>query len=291
MENAYELLLTNTLFRDLSLSFCGMSECNPGHQFGPAVRPNYLIHFVLKGQGIYQVGERKYELREGQGFLIEPEVLTHYRADDENPWTYIWVGFSGEMAKTYLSDIGLNSEQLIFQCDQKEQLKALVLKMMKYSSNSVSNQYYLQSLLYQFFAVLTSEIKIDSSMHVNKESAYVREAVNFIRNNYFRGINVMDISEHISVNRSYLYKLFQNSFQMSPKEFLTNFRISRAKELLAVSELSIESIAWSCGYSEVLVFSKMFKKSVGKSPSVYRKEQQNKIQAHHIETQNYLETF
>lgn len=284
-------MLTNTLFRDLSLSFCGMSECKPGHQFGPAVRPNYIIHFVLKGKGIYQVGETKYELREGQGFLIEPEVLTYYRADENNPWTYIWVGFTGEMAGTYLSDIGLNSEQLIFQCEQKEELKNTVLKMMKHSTSSVTNHYRLQSLLYKFFSILISGINIDSVSHTNKESIYVREAVNFIRNNYFRGINVTDVSEHISVNRSYLYKLFQNSFQMSPKEFLTNFRISRAKELLSVSELSIESIAWSCGYSEVLVFSKMFKKVVGMSPSVYRKTQHAKITEQHEETQTYLETF
>lgn len=290
MENAYELLLPNTLFRDLSLSFCGMSECKPGHQFGPAVRPNYIIHYVLKGKGIYQVGEKKYEVCEGQGFLIEPEVLTHYKADEEEPWTYIWIGFSGDMAKTYLSDIGLNSEQLVFRCGQKEELKSLVLKMTKHSMSSVTNQYYLQSYLYQFFAVLTKEIKIDSVVHVNKESLYVREAVNFIRNNYFRGINVTDVAEHISVNRSYLYKLFQNSFQMSPKEFLTNFRISRAKELLVSSELPIESIAWSCGYSEVLVFSKMFKKIVGVAPSVYRKDQQKTVHAQHVDVQDYLGT-
>lgn len=291
MEKSYELLLANTLFRDLSLSFCGMAECKSGHQYGPAVRPNYLIHFILKGQGIYQVGERKYELHEGQGFLIEPEVLTHYKADDEKPWTYVWVGFSGEMAKTYLSDIGLNSDQLIFQCDQKEEVQALVLKMMKYSENSISNQYYLQSFLYQFFAVLTSELKINSTVHTNKESIYVQEAVNFIRNNYFRGINVTDIAEHISVNRSYLYKLFQNSFQMSPKEFLTNFRISRAKELLTDSKLSIENIALSCGYNEVLVFSKMFKKEVGVSPSAYRKELYSRMNAVHIEASEYLKIF
>ena len=291
MEKAYELMLTNTLFRDLSLSFCGMSECKPGHRFGPAVRPNYIIHYVLSGKGIYQVGETQYEIREGQGFLIEPEVLTFYKADEKEPWTYIWVGFTGEMAGTYLSDIGLHSEHLIFQCDQKEELKSLVLEMLKYSTKSVTNQYRLQSLLYQFFSMLTSGRDIDSVAHTSKESIYVREAVNFIRNNYFRGINVNDISDHISVNRSYLYKLFQDSFQMSPKEFLTNFRISRAKELLAVSELSIESIAWSCGYNEALVFSKVFKKEVGVPPSIYRKNQLEKINEQRVKTKNYLETF
>ena len=257
----------------MSLNHCGLLECKPGHGFGPAVRPNYIIHFVLSGKGIYQVGDMQYEIREGQGFLIEPEVLTYYKADEKDPWTYIWIGFSGEMAGTYLSDIGLHSEHLIFQSEQKDELKKLVLKMLKHNTISVTNQYRLQSLLYQFFAILSEGMSIDSIVHGSKESVYVREAVNFIKNNYFRGINVTDIAEHIGVNRSYLYKLFQDSFQMSPKDFLTKFRISRAKELLAVSELSIESIAWSCGYSDALVFSKVFKKMVGMPPSVCRKMQ------------------
>ena len=277
MEDSYVLQLTNTLFRDLNLCYCGMSECQPGHTFGPAVRPNYIIHYVIDGKGVYQVGEHQYELTKGQGFLIEPETLTYYRADEKNPWTYIWVGFSGEMAGTYLMDIGLHSEHLIFQCDRMAELKAVVLDMLKHTSISTTDQYRLQSLLYKFFSVLASGVKIDAISHGSEESVYVREAVNYIRNNYFRGINVTDVAEHISVNRSYLYKLFQESFGMSPKDFLTQFRISRAEQLLSWSELSIESVAWSCGYKDALVFAKVFKKMIGMPPSTYRKKHQTAI--------------
>ena len=66
------------------LCFCGYAQCSSRHYFGPAARPNYLIHYILSGKGVYQVGEKRYELQAGQGFLIEPEVLTFYQADNDD---------------------------------------------------------------------------------------------------------------------------------------------------------------------------------------------------------------
>ena len=62
MEDSYVLQLLAPKFKEFYLCFCGYAKCNPLHSFGPAVRPNYIIHYILEGKGIYQVGEQKYEL-------------------------------------------------------------------------------------------------------------------------------------------------------------------------------------------------------------------------------------
>lgn len=98
MEDAYVLQLRNRNFSDFYLCFCGYAKCEPLHNFGPAVRPNYLIHLILEGKGKYIVDNNRYELEAGQGFLIEPEIQTFYEADKENPWTYLWIGFAGTRA-------------------------------------------------------------------------------------------------------------------------------------------------------------------------------------------------
>lgn len=59
---------------------------------------------------------------------------------------------------------------------------------------------------------------------------------------------------------------------MSPQEFLTEVRLSRAKELLSATKLSVEQVALSCGYRDTLVFSKAFKRSTGMAPKEYRRE-------------------
>lgn len=101
---------------------------------------------------------------------------------------------------------------------------------------------------------------------------YVRKAVEFIQNNYADPVRVKDIADYVGVNRSYLYTLFQDNLQLSPKEYLTNFRLTRAAELLQLTDLSVETVAMSCGYQDALGFSKIFKAKMGITPSAYRKE-------------------
>ena len=76
---------------------------------------------------------------------------------------------------------------------------------------------------------------------------------------------------------------------MSVQEFLTMFRISRAKELLSTTTLSIEHVAASCGYQNTLVFSKAFKRNMGCTPTVYRYEHRKTAQEHLDKNNDLLE--
>ena len=105
-------------FRDLNLNFCGYEACDPLHGFGPAVRPNYIIHYILEGRGIYRVGDTTWNLAEGEGFLIEPGTLTFYQADAKEPWTYLGVGFEGVFVKSLVKLACLNAEALIVGCER-----------------------------------------------------------------------------------------------------------------------------------------------------------------------------
>lgn len=272
MENAFVLELSESKFRDLYVCFCGYAQCEPLHSFGPAMRSNYLLHYIVDGKGVYRNGEQKYELEAGEGFLIEPNTLVSYQADQEDPWSYLWIGFSGKRAGEYLEDLGLNGRQLTFRTQEGSRLKQLVLEMMSCSDGSVTSRYRQQSLLYAFFAVLSENAVDRGRSDPSKENFYMERAVTFIRNRYSSDIRVADIADYLCVDRSYLYKLFKNTLHMSPQEFLTEVRLSRAKELLSKTKLSVEQVALSCGYRDTLVFSKAFKRSVGTAPREYRRE-------------------
>ena len=275
MEDSYVLQLQDRKFKDLYLMTCGYAKCDPLHSFGPAVRPNYIIHFVLEGRGKYQVGDEVYEISGGQGFLIEPEVLTFYQADAKDPWTYLWIGFQGEKAQEFMKDIGLNSQKLIFRSKHAEKLKEIVVSMLKNNTYSVTSQFILEGLLYIFLSVLTEDIEITFFSEKERENLYIRKAIEYIQNTYSNNIKVTDIASYVSINRSYLYTLFQKNTGMSPQEYLANYRLTRAAELLDVTDLPVSSVAMSCGYRDPLVFSKAFKGKKGMSPSQYRKMSRN----------------
>lgn len=272
MEDSYVLELTDRRFSELYLCFCGYAHCSPGHDMGPAVRPNYIIHYILSGKGVYQVGETTYYLEAGQGFLIEPEIQTYYRADKTEPWTYLWIGFGGKQAKSYLGDIGMDGRRPVFECQKGEELKQIVLEMLKHNVCTQTDQFCIQSLLYRFFAILSEGVKVQLKMAQSEKNYYVERAVEYIQNNYFNRIQIQDIASYVCINRSYLYTLFLEYLNVSPKEYLTNYRITQGTELLTTTRLSIKTIARSCGYEDALVFSKNFKAIKGMSPAVYRKE-------------------
>lgn len=272
MEDSYVLQMKNRKFSDFYLCFCGYAKCSPLHSFGPAVRPNYILHYIVDGKGKFLVNGEEYNLQKGQGFLIEPEVQTFYQADEEVPWTYLWIGFGGKKAEDYLRDLGLNKKQLIFQCGCGEELKQIVYSMLKHRKYTAANEYFLEGLLYTFFGTLKENMEIAGNAGEKDGNLYVRKAVEFIQNNYADPVRVKDIADYVGVNRSYLYTLFQDNLQLSPKEYLTNFRLTRAAELLQLTDLSVETVAMSCGYQDALGFSKIFKAKMGITPSAYRKE-------------------
>lgn len=291
MEDAYVLQLLEPKFKEFHLLFCGYAECEPLHSYGPATRPNYIIHYVMGGKGIYQVGEKKYHISKGQIFLIEPESLTFYQADKEEPWTYLWVGFGGTEAKSFIQDIGLNSRQLVCQCEGGEELKEIVFSMLKHTKSTTENLYYLQGRLFDFFSVLAREITLRQFEDDTTESMHVQEAIDYIKNNYSQGITVNDIADYLALNRSYLYTVFKKSLNISPKAFLTKFRISRAKEQLTLTDFSIEYIAHSCGYKSALNFEKAFKQETGGTPSKYRKENRKTTKERLLRVQKELEEY
>ncbi len=98
----------------LEIYFCGREQCAAGHSFGPAVRPHYLIHFILSGQGRYHVNGDIHHLQAGDAFLIYPGETTFYEADEKNPWEYAWIGFGGESCRALLSSCAFSENAISF---------------------------------------------------------------------------------------------------------------------------------------------------------------------------------
>lgn len=291
MEDAYVLQLKNRKFSEFYLCYCGYANCEPLHSFGPAVRPNYIIHLIISGRGRYTVGDTAYELEAGQGFLIEPEVQTFYQADEKEPWSYLWIGFDGSRAKEYLADIGLGGQK-VFRCLRTGELKTMLIDILKRNTYSVENEFLRESFLYSFFAILSDGVKTEEiSKQRHTENIYVQKALEFIQNNYHYGIQVSEIADYVGVTRGYLHTLFTKELGQSPQAYLISFRITRAAELLAVTELTVEGVAQSCGYPDALVFSKLFKKRTGRTPSAYRKADRERRERELTEKTNRLDTL
>ena len=258
-------------FPELTLRHCGYEECAPGHSYGPAVRSVYLIHVVLKGRGTFMANQQTWQLTEGDGFLIFPEMQTYYRADEADPWTYCWVAFLGTRAEEVIRDIGLGRESLVFHGCRPDMVRDVVQEMYRNRELSKAKQYLNQSLLYRFFAILLDdmEVKLGSQTGRNK---IVGQAVRYIEECYSDpSIRVAEIAKKVNVERGYLYTLFMKNLGLSPQEYLLRFRLTKATDLLNHTELSIDKITTECGYQDSATFSKAFRKMFGIPPGKFRR--------------------
>ena len=272
MEDAYVLQLSDRKFSDLYLCYCGYAKCEPLHSFGPAVRSNYLIHYILEGKGHYRAGGKRYNLQAGQGFLIEPGTKIFYEADEEDPWTYLWVGFHGRRAEEYLRDAGLGDGRLIFCSERGEELKKLVVRMLKNYTITATDQFLLEGSLYLFLSILAEDTARSPAEEHGVDNMYIKKALGYIQDNYGHSIRVADIAEYVCINRSYLYTLFREHVGSSPQEYLSDYRLARAEEFLKGMELSVESVDYSCGYRDPAAFGRAFKEKNGITPLQYRKK-------------------
>ena len=97
-----------------------------------------------------------------------------------------------------------------------------------------------------------------------------REAEQYIAGNYAEPISIDAVAEHFHLSRQYFSKLFRRVTGRSPHAYLTEVRIRRAQELLALPDLSIQDVATNVGFSDPYYFSRCFRKHTKMTPSAYR---------------------
>jgi len=255
----------------LSVYNVGFQKCESLYRWGPGVRDHFLIHYVVSGKGYYRLGSDLFSLQTGDIFLVYPDTEITYFADGTNPWEYYWVGFSGSDAEVLISCTDFHRKSpVIHQSGWGKEIQKHIYRIYQSRGSQFANAVQMAGELYLTLAVMI-RASSRSEQHSPNISLYLQKSLSFITANYASPITVEDIAAYAGISRSHLYREFQAHLAQSPKEYLTEFRIRRAKQLLRDSELSLTAIANSIGYDNSLYFSKAFHKVTGSSPSEYKR--------------------
>lgn len=279
MSNNLFYIFPSENFVDLGLYQCGWEQCDPAHLFGPAARNHYLFHYVISGTGtLYAENSRKesveYHIKSGQGFMIFPHQVCTYIADGTLPWEYTWLEFDGLRVKEAIETTGLSIDSPVLRPRYKDIAQEMNKEMMYIAQNSQASPFHIIGHLYLFLDYLTkSNTAPFSSQGSRMRDFYIKEALNFIEQNFQNDISVEDIAAFCGLNRSYFGKIFHDMVGKSPQEFLISYRMAKAGELLKLTSLSIADIGNAVGYPNQLHFSRAFKKVYGVSPRTWRYEQ------------------
>lgn len=260
--------MENKLSMALTIYFGGAEKCSSGHFFGPAIRPHYLLHYILNGKGKYYVNNKCYELKKEEGFLIRPGESTYYKADKDEPWEYCWISFGGYDVDNILKKCGLSKENLVFKDNSNGAFKEKLLLLIDNYNDNKSNELSLVGQLYLCFSSIYDQVNLKGKA---ASESYIDKAVDYIYNNFSYDIKISDIARYVGIDRTYLYKLFMEEYKVSPQAYLISFRMNMAVNLLETTKMNITEISYSCGFKDMPAFYKNFKKQFSITPVKFRK--------------------
>ncbi|MCQ8260465.1 AraC family transcriptional regulator [Streptococcus suis] len=258
---------------DLNVDHYGAEQCDSGYSFGPTIRDNYVLHFITNGKGKILINGETTELTAGDIFVLPKNQSIFYQADENTPWTYTWVGFSGSRAETILSQSRLLEKYFLHSHLESEILKKMIdINQTEVQSLPMITELILIGHLNQLLAALVQEFPNDSLKEASTlAKTYVHHAIKIIHSQYNSPVKVSAIAEKLALSRSYLYKIFKQETGYSIKDYIVQVKMNHACQLLANPDLSITEIANSVGYQDPLTFSSAFKNQYHQSPSDYRK--------------------
>ena len=98
----------------------------------------------------------------------------------------------------------------------------------------------------------------------------IRIATEYINENYDKKLSIEDLADACGLSYSYFSNCFKRAFGDTPKGYITNLRLNKAKCYLTETALPIKDIASKCGFAHFNTFTSAFKKYVGVSPREYR---------------------
>ena len=102
------------------------------------------------------------------------------------------------------------------------------------------------------------------------QETHVNLAIRYIQEHYKEPIDVDSVCAEIGFSKYYFCKIFKKQQGKTIHQYLTDYRIKTAKELLAYSKLSVNTIATQVGFKNSLTFIRAFERTVNMTPSEYR---------------------
>ena len=272
----YFSIFPNERFIDLGLYQFGMEQCSPSHSYGPAARNHFLFHYIISGTGTLYADDstgttKTYHLKSGEGFLIFPNQITTYIADKELPWEYAWIEFDGLRAKEAMDTAGFSLDRPIFHTKKRDMSQKMEEELVYIATHSDETIFNIIGHLYLFLDYfMRSTVSTVVKGSTKLQDYYIKEAITYIEQNFQNDISVVDIANRLGINRSYFGKIFKQTLKQTPQEFLINYRMIKATELLRLTKMSIGDISKAVGYENQLHFSRAFKKIYNISPREWR---------------------
>lgn len=246
---------------------------SPSHDYlwknGRALH-EYSIVYVIRGEGEFEAeNSRLQKLTPGSVVFLTPNVWHRYRPVEEIGFDHYWVMFEGDYADTLRKQGLLFTDTPVLDAGMDESILRPFVSLLDHVRSQPAG--FRQMAAADLLAIIAG---IHSVMQCRYNVGHVQDAIHRAKL-AIETADVPDLKNIImesGLGRSSFYRMFKDSTGLSPYQYHLQWRMSRARELLRNSSLSIERIAAMLHFSSVYQFSRIFANKNGVPPSRYRRD-------------------
>lgn len=229
------------------------------------------------------IGKKHFVSKKNDVYVVNPEQIHSLKSPSpDNPGEKI-AAVCITLDAHFLKDAQKYFRQKHFKCQLTEDTEKLSGLIMQFASEKrmIQNQQeyltnYLQQMsrLYEILYIIA-----DKGLVYNDEAVDLRHERNeekihlvqeYVRKNYSTRISQSDVAKECCFTQTYFSRFFKENTGMTFMEYLTSYRIIKAKEMLLETRMHIVDIAISCGFPDSRSFICAFKKKCGLTPHQYR---------------------
>lgn len=232
-------------------------------------RTDFHFLYIVDGSVTAFMDKSQVPLKTGDIVFYHPHQIHHYEFNGDGRITYYWLYFTGKDSQELMERFGFKNQTVINVgvntrlCDIFEHLiSELIFRKQDFT-------FYAGTYLMQLFLEIS---RCNSSESHKADTSYrIEKSLQFLINNFKQDISIPDLASIENLSSSRYRYVFKELTGKSPKEYLTDVRMQRARDLLTTTNLSVSDIAELVGYKNMLYFCRIFKQYSGMTASEFRK--------------------
>ena len=233
----------------------------------------YVFIYCIEGTGWFKINDELFKVEKNQYFILPAGVPHQYEPDGKNPWTIYWIHFKGKLAKIFADKANTPTEikpTIYSRINGRIELFEEIFHTLE-MGYSHENLLYACSAFYHFLGSLRFMQQYRNAVTTETESDFITAAIHYMKEHIEQKITLTDIAEHIGYSASHFSILFSKRTGYSPINYLNQLKIQRACQLLDLTDMKINQIAYKIGIEDRYYFSRLFSKIMGVSPQTYKK--------------------
>lgn len=230
----------------------------------------YLLLYTLDGAGLVEQNEAQVTLEPGQALLVDCRVPQSFgTASGRENWQFYWAQIDGAGVRALAAVLCPDKRPAPVSLPAEEACSLFEELLEGIGTESAQSTVSASLALHRLLAAMAQGVLGEESASANRRM--IDEAVAHIRTHYAEPLCLDELLASAHISKSYFLRLFRQYMGTTPYNFLLCYRITKAKELLAMTDLPVSAVAHQVGFGDESNFSTRFTSMVGQSPLRYRK--------------------